>query len=150
MAMTRQKTDPQAFWRAYEAQVGEPVLAYALGRYLRGWEEFQLPLWGLLIATSGGFRFHHFPHESWIEALSRSASGGAPPQERRLFIPQERFIALSLGEKKSWWQKLFTPALLQLVIRYRDDGGAEQELVAETEKKAADALLPALRDGRKP
>lgn len=140
--MTRQNTtDPKVFWRDYEAQLGEQVLAYALGRYIRGWEGFNAPLWGLLIATSRGFRFHHFPHESWIEAMSRNTWGGAAPQERLIFIPQERLIAVDLREETSWWKKLFNPHPPLLVIRYRDDAGQEQELLAETEKKAATLLL---------
>ncbi|MDR2797260.1 MAG: hypothetical protein LBB80_02855 [Treponema sp.] len=146
--MARQNTkDPQVFWRNYEAQLGEQVLAYALGRYIRGWEGFNRPLWGLLIATSSGFRFHHFPHESWIEAISRTTLGGDAPQERLIFIPQERLIAMDLREETSWWKKLFNPQPPLLVLRYQDDAGQEQELVAETEKKAA-ALLLALEQNR--
>lgn len=140
--------DPQTFWRDYEAQRGEQVLAYALGRYIRGFEGFNAPLWGLLIATSGGFRFHHFPHESWIEALSRTTLGGEAPQERLIFIPKERLIAVDFREETSWWKKLFTPQPPLLLIRYRDEAGGEQELVAETEKKAA-ALLPVLERHRR-
>ncbi|MDR2393566.1 MAG: hypothetical protein LBD93_05375 [Treponema sp.] len=140
--MTRLNTkDPQVFWRNYEAQLGEQVFAYALGRYIRGWEGFNTPLWGLLIATSGGFRFHHFPHESWIDALSRTTMGGEPPQERLIFIAQERLIALDLQEERLWWKKLLNPQPPLLVIRYQDDAGQAQELIAETEKKAAAILL---------
>ncbi|MDR2633609.1 MAG: hypothetical protein LBC51_08325 [Treponema sp.] len=135
--------DPQTFWRDYAARLGEQVFAYALGRYIRGWEGFDRPLWGLLIATSRGFRFHHFPHESWMEALSRTTLGGEAPQERLIFIPQERLIAVELREERSWWKKLLTPQSPLLVIRYQDDAGEPRELLAETEKKAQ-AILQAL------
>jgi hypothetical protein len=53
-----------------------------------GWAEFAEPLWGLLIATSGGFRFHHFPHQSWLQTLS----GTAQPKEETLFIPRQAIL----------------------------------------------------------
>ncbi|MDR3171540.1 MAG: hypothetical protein LBU17_07930 [Treponema sp.] len=129
------RMDPVAFWQDYEARFGEKVHSYTLGRYIRGWAEYDAPLWGLLIVTSGGFRFHHFPHESWIEAISRTTSGGAAPTEKLIFIPQERLISVELRFEKSWWKKLFFAQPPLLIIRYRADNG-EGELVAETETKA--------------
>ncbi|MDR1957215.1 MAG: hypothetical protein LBQ30_10235 [Treponema sp.] len=143
----RNKQDPAAFWRDYAAKLGEQVLAYALGQYLQGWDDFDTPLWGLLIATSGGFRFHHFPHESWLAAMSRTTLGGEAPQERCIFIPQERLITAELQEESSWWKKLFRAQSPRLVIRYRTAEGVERELMAETEKKAA-ALVQALGRNR--
>jgi hypothetical protein len=142
--------EPEVFWRDYAAKFGEQVLAYALGRYIRGWEGFDVSLWGLLIATSGGFRFHHFPHESWIEAISRTTLGGEAPQERLIFIPQERLIAVDFQQETAWWKKLLSAQPPRLVIRYRDDADKEQELVAETEKKAVAILRALEQKTRKP
>ncbi|MDR3343577.1 MAG: hypothetical protein LBT14_12500 [Treponema sp.] len=131
--------DPAEFWREYEVRFGEQVHSYTLGRYLRGWNEYDAPLWGLLIATSGGFRFHHFPHEGWIEAISRTTSGGAAPTEKLIFIPKERIVSAELRFEKSWWRKLLFAQPPLLIIRYRDVNGTGEpiaELIAETEKKA--------------
>jgi hypothetical protein len=117
--------DPEQFWREYGARYGETVHAYGLGRYISGWDEFQEALWGLVIATSGGFRFHHFPHEGWIQALSRVSFGGDAPREKTLFIPHERILGVELRIEKSWWKRLLNPSLPRILIRYRFGGGVE-------------------------
>jgi hypothetical protein len=133
----KRETDPASFWKEYEEKCGEKVLAYTLGQYLSGWEEFNLPLWGLLIATSGGFRFHHFPHEGWIQALSRLSSGAEAPKEKTIFIPRDQLAAVELKVEKSWLKKIFLPHSPRLVIRYGDRGG---ELVMETGQKALEIV----------
>jgi len=141
--------DPAVFWREYEAKHGEKVLAHSLGCYQRGWEEFEGPLWGLLIATDGGFRFHHFPHEGWIRALARiSGGGGEEPTERTIFIPSERLRSAELLMEKSWIRKLLTARPPQLGIRYSTEAGGEGFLLAETDKTAlpvAEALKKLIR-----
>ena len=135
--------DPADFWRGYEEKCGEKVLAYALGQYISGWEEYETPFWGLVIATGGGFRFHHFPHESWIQVLSRTTMGGEAPKEKTIFIPRTRIISVDFQVETRWWKRLLVPGQPRLFVRYRrtdgTDGSSEDagaELVVETEKKA--------------
>jgi hypothetical protein len=140
------KKDGEAaqFWREYEDRYGEKVHAYVLGRYLSGWEGFDEALWGLLIATGGGFRFHHFPHESWLTALSRVTRGGKAPEEKTIFIPRDRIRSAELYREKSLWKRIVLPSPPLLILRYRKEeetGEAEGILRAETEAKA-EALLP--------
>jgi hypothetical protein len=134
--------DPEQFWQDYGARYGETVLAFGLGRYLSGWAEFQSNLWGLVIATSGGLRFHHFPHEGWIQALSRVSLGTDAPKEKTLFIPQDRILEAELRVEKSWWKRLLNPSLPRLLFRYRLEGEApiEDTLVIETDQNAAKIL----------
>jgi hypothetical protein len=143
-----QKTEQSRieFWTEYEKQHGEKVLAYVLGRYLSGWPEYPYPLWGLLIATDGGFRFHHFPHEGWIQALSRVTTGSKPPQEKTIFIPRDRIRSAELRLEEKWWKKIITPHPPLLVIQYH--AGSQEtdpavELLAETDKDAKE-LIPHL------
>jgi hypothetical protein len=140
----KENTEPDKFWREYEERIQEKVLAKTLGRYLSGWEEYPDPLWGLAIATTGGFRFHHFPHESWLIALSRITTGGEPPKEKTFFIPRERILSAELLVEKHWWKKLLTPSSPVLRIRCRLEGGAETELAVETDRQAGE-LVEALR-----
>ncbi|MDR0876930.1 MAG: hypothetical protein LBN21_02670 [Treponema sp.] len=133
---------PDDFWREYEQQIGEKVLARNMGQYLSGWEEFESdktgPLWGLLIATDGGFRFHHFPQTNWMSAILRVGSGPASQQERTLFIPIGQIVSAEFIIEKKWWKKIFAPTQPQLVIRYRNVDGAEKELHAETESRGGE------------
>jgi hypothetical protein len=129
--------DPDVFWKQYEAALGEKVLAYTLGQYLSGWAGIDRPLWGLLIATDGGFRFHHFPHEGWIQALSRLSTGGDAPTEKTLFIPRDRILAVELRREKSLLKRIFVASQPRFILRYRDSDGAEAEFAAEADSKAS-------------
>lgn len=134
--MKSDETEPARFWRDYETQHGEKVLAYALGCYLSGWQEFSGPLWGLLIATDGGFRFHHFPHEGWIQLLGRMSGGGSAPTEKTIFIPRSNIIEVKFLRETSWLRKLLTASSPQLAIRYTSIDGTEELMLAETDKTA--------------
>jgi hypothetical protein len=135
----------EEFWRDYEEKCGEKVLAYNLGQYIKGWEPYREPLWGLVILTEAGFRFHHFAHENWIGALSRLGSGGEAPKEKTIFIPLGDIVSAELHIEKRWWKKILSPGVPRLIIRYRTEGGGEAELVAETDSKA-EPLGEKLRD----
>jgi hypothetical protein len=139
------RKDPADFWREYEERIGEPVLAYNLGRYIRGWDELDTPLWGLLIVSGGGFRFHHFPHESWLEVLSRTTSGGEAPKEKSIFIPKERLIDAELRVEKSWWKQILIAQPPLLAVRCLAESGNETAVLAETERKAS-VLVQRLRE----
>ena len=136
------KTEKSAdeFWREYEEKTGEKVLAHGIGRYVSGWEKFDsnrwTSIWGLVIATSGGFRFHHFPQQSWLDSLI----GGAvreEPKEKTIFIPKERIISTQLVVETNWWKKLFVSSPPQLFIDYHD-GDNTRRLVTEVEIGAKD------------
>ena len=125
------------FWQDYETRINEKVLAKSLGQYLKGWAEYPQPLWGLAIATSGGFRFHHFPHEGWLTALSRISSGAEAPKEKTFFIPRDAIQSVELKAEKRWWKKLLLPSNPTLIIRCRIND-AETEVVIETDRGAKD------------
>jgi hypothetical protein len=128
--------DPDAFWKEYAEKIQETVLGKGLGRYIDGWEEYEFPLWGLVIVTSGGFRFHHFPHEGWLTALSRITTGGEPPKEKTIFIPRERIAEVEIKVEKNWLKKLISPSLPIYIVRFRkglDD--TVTELRVESEMK---------------
>ena len=140
MFFKKNETNPGDFWREYEAKTGETVLARSLGQYISGWEEFDAnkwnAIWGLIIATSGGFRFHHFPHMSWLDALTRFSSGAEPPKEKTLFLPKERILSARLVRETRWWKKLFSPSAPRLIIHYRNEAGEERDMLLETEYRA--------------
>jgi hypothetical protein len=138
----KEELSPDDFWKEYEEKHGEKVVAKALGRYLSGWAEYESDMWGLVIATSGGFRFHHFPHEGWLAALSRITSGGKPPEEKTIFIPKERILAAELRVEKNFFKKIFFSCPPLLALRYAAGvDGEEAELLCETEMKAKEVAL---------
>ena len=139
------KTEKSAddFWREYEEKTGEKVLAHGLGRYVSGWEEFDssrwTSIWGLIIATSGGFRFHHFPQRSWVDSLI-GGGGREEPKEKTIFIPKEKIISARLVVETRWWKKLFAPGPPQLFIDYHD-GDNTRCLLVEVEIGAKDPVF---------
>ncbi|MDR2477789.1 MAG: hypothetical protein LBD48_00595 [Treponema sp.] len=140
--MKKQQKSAGEFWREYEEKTGEKVLARSIGQYVSGWEEFDRQgwnsIWGLLIATSGGFRFHHFAQQNWLNALLNFGSGGEGPKEKTLFLPGEQIISVELRKETKWWKKIFSPSVPELIIRYRDSAGAEQTMCLQAEYQSDD------------
>jgi hypothetical protein len=130
------------FWKEYEEAHGETVQAFCLGLYLRGCAHIDYSLWGLLIATDTGFRFHHFPQESWISALSRltAGGGGKGPKEKTIFIPREKIISVEYRIEQNWFKRIFTASQPLFVLRYYDEAGTKYELAAETDKGSLDVV----------
>lgn len=112
---------PEEFWAQYETALGEKALSHALGRYLGGWDEYEPPLWGLLILTEHSFRFHHFAHDNWLTSwLSRGEGTG---KERIITIPAEEITGVRFsGGPKPWWRRLFAYSPPVLSVSYRKDG----------------------------
>ena len=120
------------FWQEYEEETGEKVLQRGLGRYISGWEEFDKNkwegTWGLVISTSGGFRFHHFPKTTWLDSLVRSDKH-EKPKEKTIFIRKENIISVSFNAEKKWWKKLLFSPPPQLVITYTDNSLPETDRI---------------------
>ena len=138
--MAKMQKSPEDFWREYEEKTGEKILARSLGRYISGWDEFgdvaANPLWGLIISTSGGFRFHHFPQSNWFSSITRFGSGDDPPEEKTIFIESANISSSVLQKETKWYRKIFAPVSPRLKIRYRDSDGAEKELIFLAEYKS--------------
>jgi hypothetical protein len=144
--MARKKDKgPEEFWREYEEKTGEKVLAFSLGRYLSGWEEEPEEMWGLLIATDAGFRFHHFAHEGWLDAMMRATKGGEPPKEKTLFIPRARILGAEARKETSLLKRLLSPNFPRFILRYTDESGAEREFIAEGDDKGVRVAEQLLR-----
>ena len=138
MPLKKQEISADDFWREFESKSGEKVLAKTMGQYLSGWEEFKgsqgTPMWGIVIATTGGFRFHHFPRHNWLDALLGSGALQAD-REQTLFIPRGRIISASIKKETKWWKKLLSPSPAILIIQYRREDGTENKLLIQTEFK---------------
>ncbi|MDR1351906.1 MAG: hypothetical protein LBK05_01385 [Treponema sp.] len=137
------------FWADYGKQYGEKVLAYVLGKYLSGWPDYRYSLHGILIATSGGFRFQHFPQERRLLSQPRAIPEDEIPREKTIFIPRNQILSADIRLEKSWVKKIFAYCPPILVIRYRhsDPRNPEQEsaglLLAEAYQPAR-VLISAL------
>jgi hypothetical protein len=144
MFFKKDEMSPETFWRKKKKKTGEKVLARGLGKYISGWDEFDEKrwngLWGLIVNTSGGFRFHHFPQNSIFDVLTQfAANAKEPPKEKTIFLPQEKIASLQFIKEEKWWKRLFYHSAPQLVINYRDEttdesgGIMEKKLIFEVE-----------------
>jgi hypothetical protein len=134
----KKQQGPEEFWKEYEQKIGQKVLAYSLGQYLGGWDEYKSPMWGLVIAAEGSFIFHHFPHEGWLQALSRTATGGDGPRERVIVIPKDKLVDARVEKQTGWLRRLLLYKPPRLVVRYLKPDGSEGTLVTETDTRAED------------
>jgi len=140
MFFKKDEKSPDSFWQEYEKKTGEKVLSRGLGKYISGWQEFDEKtrggLWGLLINTSGGFRFHHFPQNSWVDSMAGRFVEGEPPKEKTIFIPNEKIASSKLIKETKWWKKLLSPSPPQFVIHYKDEADREKRLLFEADFSA--------------
>ena len=134
--MARNNIDPAAFWREYEEKCGEKILSYGLGRYLGGWDEYAGPLWGVVIAAEGSFRFHHFPNENWFSAITRATVGGKAPEEKSFAIKRKDILSIEYWKEKNILKQIFTASHPRLIIRYSRADGSTGEIQVEVDKKA--------------
>lgn len=58
----------EAFWNQLESDLGQPIIASTLGRYLEG-RETPGPLWGLLYLTADTLYFRHFAQNNWFSSM---------------------------------------------------------------------------------
>lgn len=141
MLFRKAEKNPDDFWREYEENTGEKVLARSLGQYISGWDEFDsrkwTRIWGLIIATSGGFRFHHFPQIGWLDTLGR-LTNQEMPKEKTIFIQKDKIISAVFIRETKWWKNILSYSAPKLVIHYSDNDGNERQLLLEAENKSGD------------
>lgn len=152
MALSNTDETQNDFWLEYEEKTGEKVTARCLGQYVSGWEEFGnlTSIWGLVIFTSGGFRFHHFPQQNWLESMIRTTGGKKSPKEKTIFVPKEKIKSIRIIEELKWWKKIFSSRWPMLIIRYLDETESERQLLLEADLKSgklkSDDLLKAISE----
>jgi len=136
MFLRKEEKKSQVFWQEYEEKTGEKVLKRGLGKYVSGWDEFDEKkwsgIWGLLITTSGGFRFHNFPQNSWVDALTKFADR-EPAKERTIFIPNEKIVSKEIIKETKWWKKILSSSTPRLIVKYIDDTSQEKRIVFDAE-----------------
>ena len=136
MLTKKEEKTAASFWQEYEEKTGEKVIKRGLGKYISGWDEFDEKnlggMWGLIISTTGGFRFHNFPQNSWIDALTRFADSGKP-KEKTIFLPQEKITSIQLKEETNRWKRFFCSCPPEIIVTYTDEDGNERKLVFEAE-----------------
>jgi len=126
--------DREKFWSEYGERIGEEVLAYSMGRYIKGWPGERGPIWGLLIASKGGLRFHHIPRNNWLDSLLRGGTATAP-QEKTFFAPSDRLLSVEVWREKSRLKQIFAYQPPRLIVRFLDEDGDEREFIAEGDGK---------------
>jgi len=143
MFFKKDEKSSETFWREYEEKTGEKVLERGLGKYVSGWDEFDKKgwngIWGLIINTSGGFRFHHFPQNNIFDALTQfAAKRYGQSEEKTIFLPQEKIISQEITKEEKGWKSFFYHSVPQLIINYSDEspnesGGKDKKLIFEAE-----------------
>jgi hypothetical protein len=145
MFLKKEEKSSDNFWQELEEKTGEKILSRGLGKYVSGWGEFDNNkwggIWGLIFTTSGGFRFHHFPQYSWMDAFTTQLAARfaekQQPQEKTFFIPKDKIISIDHIYEKKWWKRIFSPSPPQLVVKYTAEDGSEEKLLFEAEYTAA-------------
>jgi hypothetical protein len=82
------------FWERLADELGTPIVAHTLGRYLSGARE-PGPLWGIFYCTAEALYFRHFAQRSWISSLA--TLGSDDEDSRRPVHEQEVVLHIPFG-----------------------------------------------------
>lgn len=121
----------EEFWKNTEAEIGEKVVAFTMGRCLSGCGESEEPKWGLYFVTSSTLYFRHFAQRNWLSALMVSGLGGgskSEPREIYLSIPVSRIDSISVQRESSLLRRLFSYSPPVIFLSYRDEPGDQREM----------------------
>ena len=134
MSFKKTEKSTDIFWQEYEEQLGEKILARSRGRYISGWEEFDskrwTDIWGLIIVSGSGLRFHHFPQTHWADMLSRNRER---PKEKIFDIPREKIAKAEIKKETNWLKRIFKSPSPRFTVNYRDNSGEEKRLIMEAD-----------------
>jgi len=135
MFTEKKEKAPDAFWKEFEENTGEKVLKRGLGKYISGWDRFdeskRSKIWGLIIFTSGGFRFRHFPQYSLFDAFIKRAENDQA-EEKSIYIQNEKIISSGIVKESNWFKRL-SGGMPKFIISFKDETGAEKKLIFETD-----------------
>ena len=138
-----QEEATKKFWEAVEAETGLPVIEYALGQYISGYQDQTGPDWGLLYLNEQTLYFRHFPTSNWFSAIVSSSSGGGGDSGYTIELPVSSINGVEKEPPPSFWQRLFRPFPPVVNISYQQDHG-ESKLKVALEHRG-EAFLTALK-----
>jgi hypothetical protein len=120
------------FWAQLETELGTPILASTLGRYIEG-REAPGPLWGIVYFTADTLYFRHFAQSNWFSSMM-SADG-----DDRAVGSRNVTMEVPLHEVESITTPMPRRGLLKLFLsqdrefRLRSRHGAESDFVFAVE-----------------
>ncbi|HEY9054455.1 MAG TPA: hypothetical protein VIO60_06525 [Rectinemataceae bacterium] len=106
----------EEFWKAYEAEIGEPVLARTMGQSFSSRDD--RGEWGLIILTPSALRFRETPGENWFASLFKASSSlNREKAKPDLSIPLSDIVSLSAPPRK-FLDFLFGSPFFSILIEY--------------------------------
>ncbi|MFW5828143.1 MAG: hypothetical protein ACOCU4_08620 [Alkalispirochaeta sp.] len=80
---TRPNESRADFWAHLEHELGQPILASTLGRYIEGRDPAG-PLWGLVYITADTLYFRHFAQSNWFSSMMTADGDEGPASSRNI------------------------------------------------------------------
>jgi len=119
-----QQESVEEYWAQVSDEIGSPVLAYGLGKYLSGRDD-PGPLWGLLYHSASTFYFRHFAQQNWFSSLltttrSTGSSSGDRNREVLFEIPIAHIQTVEVAGPESLMERIFrpSPSVISLVSMF--------------------------------
>ena len=123
-----QEEETRKFWESVEREVGLPVLEYALGQYMSGYDDRQGPEWGLLYVTEETLYFRHFPSSNWFSAIMSAGRGDKKGDVGfTIQLAVSSITSVEHEEQTSLLERIFRPRPSVTVVHYLL-GTVEREL----------------------
>lgn len=114
-----QEEETRKFWESVERETGLPVLEYALGQYMSGYDDREGPEWGLLYLTEETLYFRHFSSGNWFTAIMSAGRGERSGDSAfTIQVPVSAITDVEHEEQTSFWERLFRPRPSVTVIQY--------------------------------
>lgn len=128
------------FWKNLEEEIGEPIGIYTLGEYRQGNLDIPVPKVGLFYLTETALYFQIFPKSNWFASIM----GGFGRKKRD---DQGQTVKIPLGriekaylQKPTLLEKLFSPKMPVVVVRFVDMDETVKEIMVATDEKGTEIV----------
>ncbi|MFW6249622.1 MAG: hypothetical protein ACOC47_00850 [Alkalispirochaetaceae bacterium] len=133
-----EEEETRRFWESVEREAGMPVLEYALGQYISGYDDREGPVWGLLYLTAETLYFRHFPSSNWFSAILGSGRSEQTGDEAFIIkVPVGAITQVERQTETSLWERIFRPRPSVTVVHYLA-GSTSREIRISLEHRGED------------
>jgi len=133
--------DVEQYWKKKEDDIGEKIRGRMLIEYIKGYQNYSVPVLGILFYTESVFCFQTFPRKSWILSLLKP---GEPQQQGELLnfcISWSNVKKIDFPLRKNLFLGFFLPQNFPVYIKYQNNENRTSLDITMHSQKDRDKLI---------